>query len=280
MGVLPAPADVLNVDEPAVGARPPDAVSWPLRGLVFVALVLGVVCIAPPFADTARTAVWAEALQFSILGFVVPPLVALAAPWSAFAPLGRLVDAVATRRRHLAREARSMGFLATFVAAVVCWRLPASVNALARTPGLAVLEACTLVPVGVAFWLELVDSPPLHPRTTRPQRIALSAVAMWSMWILAYLLGLSHSSWFHAYRHVAGRGLSLVADQALATGILWAASGLAFAPIVFVNLIRWLSAGDDPDEEIRDLVRTEDRRRRAEGRVSPLDTGGASGSHA
>ena len=173
-----------------------------------------------------------------------------------------------------------MLYLALFVAAVVAWRIPPSVNALSRLPGLSVLEMLTLVATGIAFWLELVDSPPLHPRATRPQRIALAAVAMWATWFLAYLLGFSRSAWFHAYPHVAGHGLGVFADQSFATGVLWAASGLALTPIVFVNLIRWLSAGDDPDEEIRTLVKTEARRHRGDDHFGPLRGPKASGSHA
>ncbi len=237
-----------------------------------------VLSLVPPLGSEARTAVWAEALQFCLLGFVVPPLIVLGAPWPKTGALGRFVATVAARRRRSVREAFAMIYLGAFVADVVCWRLPVSVNALARTPGLSVLEALTLVPVAIAFWLELVVSPPSWPRATRPQRIALAAVAMWVTWFLAYLLGLSHSSFFHAYHHVAGHGLSLVADQALTTGILWGVSGAALTPIVFVNLVAWLGAGDDPDEEIRDLVRHDTRRRRTEERGSRLDPGGQAGS--
>jgi len=92
--------------------------------------------------------------------------------------------------------------------------------------------------------------------------MVVAAVAMWATWVVAYLLGFSHVSWFPAYHHRAGHGLSLVADQALATGILWAAAGLTFVPVVFVNLIRWLSHDEDPDEELRRLTKTEMRRQR------------------
>ncbi len=69
------------------------------------------------------------------------------------------------------------------------WRTPVGVNALARHPWLVVVEAVTLVPLGMGLWLELVESPPLTPRLSRPHRVALAAVSMWTIWVLAYLVG-------------------------------------------------------------------------------------------
>jgi hypothetical protein len=92
---------------------------------------------------------------------------------------------------------------------------------------------------------------------------------MWTIWVLAYLVGLSHGSWYPAYVHHPGRGFSLSADQQLTTGTMWFVSGCAFIPVVFWNLIRWLQSEEDPDEELHRLVRQERTRCR------PLDSGQA-----
>jgi cytochrome c oxidase assembly factor CtaG len=152
---------------------------------------------------------------------------------------------------------RSAGFAALYLAGAVLWRIPPSVNALERHPWLVAVEAVTLVPVGMGLWLELVESPPLTPRLSRPHRVALAAVSMWAVWVLAYLVGLSHASWYHAYVHHAGSGFSLSADQQLTTGLMWFISGCAFIPVVFWNLIRWLQSEEDPDEELHRLIRQE-----------------------
>jgi cytochrome c oxidase assembly factor CtaG len=127
----------------------------------------------------------------------------------------------------------------------------------------------TLLVAGIGIWLELVESPPLVPRLSRPNRVALAAVCMWTIWILAYLVGLSHVAWYHAYLHHPGQGLSLSADQQLTTGTMWLVSGCAFIPVIFWNLVRWLQSEEDPDEEMHALVRLE----RTRGR--PLDSGQA-----
>jgi cytochrome c oxidase assembly factor CtaG len=208
------------------------------------------------------------------MAVVVPALVVMGAPWRlvglASAPTsppdddvdpaltdGRPVDRLARGRRRHPEVLRSVGFAVVFLAGAVAWRVPPSVNALAHHRWLVVVEAVTLVPAGMGLWLELVESPPLTPRLSRPHRVALAAVCMWTIWVLAYLVGLSHASWYHAYAHHPGAGLSLSADQQLTTGVMWFISGCAFVPVVFWNLIRWLQSEEDPDQEMHRMLRQE-----------------------
>jgi cytochrome c oxidase assembly factor CtaG len=265
-----------------------------------LAVVLFVLCLVPPLATEARRYEFVEAIQYSMLGVVIPALVAIGAPWrrlglasrseatteeteateateaESLAPSGlpgtasaasRLlpVDQLARGRRRHPEALRSASFFALYLAGAILWRIPASVNALIRHPWLLAVEAVTLVAVGTGLWLELVESPPLVPRLSRPHRIALAAVSMWAVWILAYLVGLSHASWYHAFVHHAGTGLSLSADQQLSTGVMWFISGCAFIPVVFWNLIQWLQSEEDPDEELHHLLRQE----RIRGRTGP-----------
>jgi hypothetical protein len=60
-----------------------------------------------------------------------------------------------------------------------------------------------------------------------------AAVAMWTIWVLAYILGFSRLAWFRAYAH--GARLSPVADQEIAAGIMWAVPALCFVPVVFAT---------------------------------------------
>lgn len=268
--------------------------------LLVLALVLVAVCLLPPVATEARRYEFAEAIQYAVLGVVIPALVVIGAPWRrlglASAPDStveadggptrttapatppappsatatatmrpRPVDRLARGRRRHPEALRSACFFALYLAGAILWRIPASVDALTRHPWLVVVEAVTLVAVGCGLWLELVESPPLVPRLSRPHRVALAAGSMWAVWILAYLVGLSHASWYHAFSHHPGAGLSLSADQQLSTGIMWFISGCAFVPVVFWNLIQWLQSEEDPDEELHHLLRQE----RIRGRTGP-----------
>jgi cytochrome c oxidase assembly factor CtaG len=169
----------------------------------------------------------------------------------------RPIDRLALGRRRHRDPYRAVLFAGCFLAVMILWRTPLGVNGIVRHPWLVLLEAVTLTPAGVFLWLELVESLPLVPRLTRPHRIAMAAVCMWTIWVMAYLVGLSHGSWYTAFAHHAGGGLSVSADQQLTTGVIWLISGCAFVPLVFWNLFRWLQSEEDPDQALSHLVRIE-----------------------
>lgn len=245
--------------------------------LVALAVAVLVVALVPPLSSEARRLEVYQALQFALLALGVPALVVLGAPWRllglAAGPAAgadaegiavldrpRLADRLAAARRRHPEPVRSLAFLVIELAVVVAWRTPAAVDAVARHGWLSVVEAIILMGAGVGLWLELVESPPVMPRLARPRRIVAGAVAMWTIWVTAYLLGLSHASVYVAYHHVAGHGLSVAADQALSTWVLWFTSLCAFLPLIFTNLVVWLRGDEDPDDALRRLVR--DGRRR------------------
>jgi len=150
------------------------------------------------------------------------------------------------------------------VAVCLAWRLPPAMDALARQPALVVPEALTLLAVGGGLWLELVDSPPLAPRLPRPGRAAVAALAMWSTWAVAYVLGFASHAIFHAY-DAAGSGLSAVADQEIAVGLVWAVAGACFVPVVITSMLGWLAGGEDTDEEFQRVFRDENQRATVRG---------------
>jgi cytochrome c oxidase assembly factor CtaG len=229
---------------------------WPLpRGrtwLAVAALILALVCLLPPAGTLARRYVFAESLQFALFAVAIPALFVLGAPWRPLRLAGLLRPVLQARpERRGSGFGRALPTLLVFIAVVIVWRLPVSVDALATVPGLAVAEMVTLAGVGSALWLELVESPPLLPRLSRPLRAFFAALAMWTIWILAYILGFSHVAWFTAYSQ---SGVSQVADQEIATGIMWAVPALCFVPVVYAVLVTWLKDTEDPDEGLRALV--------------------------
>ncbi len=224
--------------------------------LAIAAVTLVVLSLVPPAGLYARRYVFAESLQFAVFAAAVPALLVLGAPWRGLG-LSRVMLGLTGRgvtSRRGSRDAGSAAFLRgasallLFVGMVIVWRLPVTVNGLARLPGLAVAEMLTLAGAGTGLWLELVESPPLLPRMSRPLRAVFAALAMWTIWVLAYILGFSHVAWFTAYPHP---GLSALADQEIATGIMWAVPAFCFIPVVYVTAMAWLKDSGDPDEELR-----------------------------
>ena len=255
----------------AAGGRPPVLSPRARDALGFVALVVGVAAVVPPLGSWARHSLVADALQASVLALVVPALLALGAPWGHLGLAGGSgpADRVAEARRRHPQLVRSLGFVVVDLAVIVWWRTPAAVDGVVRRGWLVVPEALSLVVAGLALWLECVESPPLRPRLAAPRRALIAALAMWGVWTFAYVVGLSHVAWYRGFPHVAGRGLSAAADQQLATAVLWAVAAAVFLPVIFWNLVGWLRAEEDPDDELAALIRSERRARPARPSAPP-----------
>lgn len=258
-------------------ASPPGAASQqaayplarPRTWLAAAGLALLLACLVPPVLSLALRYVLVESAQFTVFAMAAPGLIALGAPWrllrlsrepaapgKADGPLDHLA---ASRRQHRS-FARSAGFLVAFMAVSACWRLPPVVSALPRQPWLIAAELVTLLTAGTALWLELVPSPPLAPRLSRPHRAVVAALAMWFTWIVAYAIGMNNGVIFRGYADLPGRALSQLADQEIAVAIVWAVTGLCFVPVVFVTLLGWLTRSEDPDEELQRLTRDDHQR--------------------
>lgn len=235
--------------------------------LVGAVAVVGV-ALAPPLGTAGRQYAFAETVQFGLLAFAVPALLVVGQPWgpwgSRWPPgaLWRRLEALQHRRRRHPDVWRSVVFVAADVGLMVLWRTPAWMDALVRHQWLVALEAVSLAVAGGGVWLELLGCPPLSPRLPRPWRAVLAVACMWATWIMAYIEGFAHVAWYRAFDH-AGALVGPSMDQELATGILWFAAAASFVPVVFVDLMRWLQHDEDPDAELRKLVRAARRSGRA-----------------
>jgi cytochrome c oxidase assembly factor CtaG len=207
-------------------------------GLAAAGLVILVVVMVPPLATVARRYLFVESIQFCVLAIVAPALIGLGTPWRP------------ALRRGEPSFVRAAGFLGAWVGACLLWRLPPVLDGLARHPALSAAELATLLPAGTFLWLELVDPRPLVPRLTRPRRAAIAALAMWSIWVIAYVLGFARGSVVHAYDG-PGTSLATVADQEITAGVLWLVTACCFLPVVFTSLLSWLGDRADPGEEPR-----------------------------
>ncbi|MGH8981874.1 MAG: cytochrome c oxidase assembly protein [Acidimicrobiales bacterium] len=262
MAGTPAAAEPLVRPARSSSPAPFRAVALGGAGLAVLAIFL------PPLWGAARHYVFAETIQFSLAAFVIPALVVVGRPvqwwgrrrgstgsrgglWGALERLGQ------SRLRH-PELVRALAFLVVYLTLVVLWRTPDWVNAVGRHEWLVLPEMGSLVVAGVGAWVEIVVFPPLVPRLARPWRGLIAALAMWVTWIAAYVVGFSHVSWYHAYHHGAG-GLSASGDQQIAAAIVWVVAAATFLPAVFSEMMAWLRSAEDPDAELRQLVRAERR---------------------
>jgi cytochrome c oxidase assembly factor CtaG len=206
-----------------------------------VAVTIAAVFVIPPVASEARHDAAAQAIQFVIFAVVAPALLVLG--WPRSTPWRRL----AGRLSRGGPEARAVTRLLPFMGLVIVWRLPAVLAALARDPALALAELMTLLVTGSAVWLELAGPPASGAPSSRPLRGTVAAIAMWTIWIIAYITGMSGGSLFPA----VGAAASAADQRQIAAAVLWAVPGIAFVPVVYVMVMTWLAERDDPDKELQ-----------------------------
>lgn len=235
-----------------------------------VALI--VLSLLPPAGTLALRYVTAESIQFCVFAMVAPCFLVLGAPWRLLRlsrPEGGpgVADRVAATRREQGSFLRAGLFLTAFMAVTLFWRLPPVMDALVRSPALVAAELVTLLAAGLSVWLELLDSPPLAPRLPRPQRTAITALAMWFIWAIAYVIGFHSGTVFSAFS-VPGRAISMVADQEVAVTVMWAVAGFCFVPLVFTNMFGWLAGSDD--SELQRSVRDAGQRAVVKGWGPPV----------
>ena len=252
--------------------------SWltPLRSVLAVlGIALWFVCLVPPVAGWSSRYEFAQTIQYGVFAFCVPVLLAAGAPWRRLGLASReshrvdddgvqvsplqpqFFDRIAIARTRATGDRRAISLAGIFIVLEIFWRVAPVVDYLATHAWLAFFESLSFVGAGVALFLSLIESPPLSPGTGRVYRIGISAAVMWTIWVIAYLDGMSQSSWYHAFHHVAGHGLSRSADQQFSSGSIWLISAVVFLPIVFWNLVHWLQSEEDPSDELYRMLRQE-----------------------
>jgi hypothetical protein len=106
-------------------------------------------------------------------------------------------------------------------------------------------ELVTLAGGGLGLWLAITGAAPADP-LPRPLRAAIAAVAMWAIWVVAYVTGMS------ALGLAAGRGaatVSAAADRQLTAAVLWAVPAVCFGPAVYRNVLAWLGERDSQRQQ-------------------------------
>lgn len=228
----------------------------------YAALATIVAALDSPIDDLVDTLFWVHMLQHVLLMMVAAPLLVLAAPWL---PIWKGLP-LRARRRLGSWYVRSPGWrgvrragrwLAAPLAAWVlfdvdlcAWHVPALYEVTLHHQALHELEHLSFLLLGVLFWLQVLDSPPLHARLGPSSGVLYVLTAATAAWTLAVVLALASTPLYPTYAGLASRpgGLSALADQHLAAGIMWGPGSVPYAIFVFVALYRWLAAEDETHE--------------------------------
>ena len=112
------------------------------------------------------------------------------------------------------------------------------------------------------MWLHLVPAATARPRLSAGERVAYGTAVLLVTWVLAVVLGFASSPVYDVYASMASRpgGLSALADQQIAAGIMWVPASLPLLIAIFVAAYRWLDPSGAPQRgsvPVRDLRRRE-----------------------
>ena len=239
-----------------VGAALQGRRTW--SGPLFAAgLVVAVLAVEPPLHTAADRHLWAHMIQHLLLLLVAAPLIVLSAPWM---PLWHGLPLQA--RRRLARTValapamepvRAAGrFLAlpagAFVAFnlnLLAWHLPPLFDLTGRNALVHSLEHSLFLLTALAFWAQVLPSWPLRRRLTVGGRAVYILLASTVSWALAVTLAFAPHPLYAAYAAGAG-GLSGLADQRLAAGIMWVPGSIPFALVLLWDVSVFLGREPPP----------------------------------
>lgn len=224
----------------------------------YAALAVLAIALASPIEPLSGQLFWVHMIQHVLLLVVAAPLFVLARPWIR---LWRCLP-LETRRwlaRGLTQSERMgplrlisrtlghpvSGFLA-FSVVLLAWHVPALFDATLRSSTMHALEHTLFFCTALMFWKQVIASPPLHARLLAAQRVVYSIGGMIVSWALAVVLALApHPLYgFYALERSRPGGISAMADQQLAAGIMWVPGSVTFLIVVFVYVHRWLTPPD------------------------------------
>ena len=245
------------------------ALRWRALAL-YAGLATLVAALDSPIDDAVEKLFWVHMTQHVLLMMVAAPLIVLGAPWL---PMWRGLPRGARRRlavwwltspgwraaRGATRWAlRPLPAWILLNVALCAWHVPALYDLALHDQAVHELEHLSLLMLGVLFWLQVVDSPPLRAHLSLASGVLYVLTAATVAWLLALVLAFATAPLYPAYASLPSRpgGLSALADQQLAAGVMWGPGSVPFGIFVFVALYRWLAppaarggAGSKPSGE-------------------------------
>jgi cytochrome c oxidase assembly factor CtaG len=226
--------------------------------VVLVELVLN-----PPVDGWADRSLAAHMLQHVVLMSIVPPLVVLAAPWvpiwrglplAVRRPLAHgVVRLPAVVRRGLRGCATPVPAFMLVTADLGLWHVPALYDLTLRNQAVHDLEHVTFLVFGILFWLPVLDSPPLRRQLDELRAAGYLTLGAAAGWVLGVVLALASGPLYPAYAALPRRlgGISALADQQAAAGIMIGVGAIPPSIAVFVLLYRWLDDGRPAGRRLR-----------------------------
>ena len=225
------------------------------RGVAFYAgLATLALAVGSPVDTYAGELFWVHMIQHVLLMMVAPPLLLLGRPWPRISrplplglrrPLARSVLAgptLAPARNAFRRLGAPLPAFALFNGTLLLWHLPVFYDLTLRDGPVHYLEHALFFGTALLFWVHLLPGAASRPLLADGARAVYGAGALGVSWILAIVLGLAATPIYGAYAALAHRpgGLSALADQQLAAGVMWVPGSVPYCIVLVVVALRWL----------------------------------------
>jgi putative membrane protein len=240
----------------SIGRRERAERRW--RTILFAAGLCSILlAVSPPVDRLSDSLFWMHMVQHVVLIEVAAPLIVLSRPWNRLwrpFPL--------SLRRTIARGVARSGWAAplrvagrglavptvAFVlmnGALVLWHVPALYDGALAHPFVHELEHLTFFATALLFWAHLLGDGPFRVRVSLPARAAFAVGAMLVGWGLAVVIATAESPLYSHYADLTTRplGLSALADQQLAAGIMWVPASVPWILVAIACVYGWLDSG-------------------------------------
>jgi cytochrome c oxidase assembly factor CtaG len=229
----------------------------PLQALAFYASLLTIViALDSPIDYYADQLFWMHMVQHILLLTVAPPLLLLGRPWPRMwralplQPRTKVARSLALSPQlaPVRALARPLPAWILFNATVVGWHIPGAYDLTLTNGSVHLLEHAMFFFVGLLFWARVINPGPLRPRLVWPVRIAYTAGAMVVGWLLAITLVMVPHVLYGPYASLQARpgGISAMADQQIAAGVMWVPGSIAYALTFIIGFYRWLEPDRSP----------------------------------
>jgi putative membrane protein len=224
------------------------------RGDTAFAAGIGALLLAlvSPISYFDTTLQWDHMVQHVLLLLVAPPLILLADPfrtaWAGYLAAQARPTAVegtwparVMRLLHAGPRAATVVVFA-FSVDLLVWHLPSIYNATLRIDSVHDLEHLTFLVVGLLFWDQVISPVKATGRLSLLGRSVVVLLGMFVSWGLAIVIGYATHP-LYAYPAPTG-GLTLLADQEIAAGVMWVPGGTPFLIALLYLGIRWFEVDE------------------------------------
>ncbi len=227
----------------------------PQRALAFTTGLLTVaIAVGSPVDAYADQLFWVHMCQHVLLTMVAPPLILFGRPaprllrvlpLRARRPLARTVltgEAFAPVRRFVSFLAAPLPAFALFSVTLLAWHVPALYDLTLRNTFVHDLEHALFFGTALLFWVHLLPAATGRPALPDGVRVAYGTAALLVSWVLAVVIGLATQPIYAHYASLPTRpmGISALADQQLAAGVMWVPGSIPYCVVLFFAAFRWL----------------------------------------